>query len=281
MIKINDVILNNEYFAAGEIKFDTMKLDYNDEKFNIKWHYESDLELIKLYFLVSHIRSINPNCEISLYMPYIPHARMDRVKTEDDVFTLKYFANILNSLNINKITTLDAHSDVSLSLINNIYNYTPDSFIYIVLQNILDKNDCKKEDIVIFFPDYGAYKRYFELSCFNGYKKIYGEKIRNWETHRIEGLNIINNSNVDLKNKIILMVDDIISYGGTLYHSALKLSEYPINKIYSFTTHTENVLTDESKGTYIKLLNNGVVDKHFTTGSIYKKDNKHKSIVVC
>ena len=280
MIRLNDCIIKAEHFGAGELKFDSALIDYNADVFRIKWNYESDEEIIFIYFLISHLRSIKYNCNINLYMPYIPHARMDRVKTDDDFFTLKYFANMLNSLNINKITCLDAHSDVSLALINNIYNYQPDSYIYIVLNKIeREINSNNPDDIVIYFPDYGAYKRYSNLSCLKKYKKIYGEKVRNWETHRIEGLNIITNG-IDLKDKTILMIDDIVSYGGTFYHSALKLNEYNVKNIYSFTSHTENVILDTEKGTYINLIDKGIIKKHFTTSSIYKKQNNHKSIIV-
>ena len=36
-------------------------------------------------------------------MPYISNARKDRAHREKDVFTLKYFANIINSLNFDNV----------------------------------------------------------------------------------------------------------------------------------------------------------------------------------
>ena len=46
-------------------------------------------------------------------MPYIPNARKDRAHREKDVFTLKYFANIINSLNFDNVYVLNPHSNVS------------------------------------------------------------------------------------------------------------------------------------------------------------------------
>ena len=42
-------------------------------------------------------------------MPYIPNARQDRVKGPEDVFTLKYFANVINALGFRTVTVLDPH----------------------------------------------------------------------------------------------------------------------------------------------------------------------------
>ena len=73
----------------------------------------------------------------------------------------------------------------------------------------------------------------------------------------------------DFKGKTVLMIDDIISYGGSLYYSALKLKELGVGKIYAYATHTENSVLDPEKGTLIKLLRNGTIEKLYTTNSIY------------
>ena len=61
----------------------------------ITWKYDSDEELFQLQCIVDALRS--RGCKsLELIMPYIPNARMDRIKSEDEVFTLKTFANIIN-----------------------------------------------------------------------------------------------------------------------------------------------------------------------------------------
>lgn len=51
-----------------------------------------------ILFVVS-LKALNKSCKnVTLYMPYCPHARMDRVKGATDVFTLKSFADVINSL---------------------------------------------------------------------------------------------------------------------------------------------------------------------------------------
>lgn len=274
MLYVNFEPVEVKHFPAGEqsiLNFD-FKKPISGNKVFIDWHYENDEELVTLIYITNHIRSLYPDVLIQLNMPYIPHARMDRVKSRKEVFTLKYFAQVINSLNFCQVFTTDAHSNVSEALIDRIVNVDPSE----IINKIFDKFESTP---VIYFPDAGAYKRYSDLECFKNVKMIYGEKIRNWETHRIEGLNIVTNG-VDLKDKYVIMVDDIISYGGTFYHSANKLKELGVKGIYAYATHTENEVLNEEKGTLIKSLKDGTVTKLFTTNSIFKEENESEYIEI-
>ena len=268
MISVNCRTVKVGHFPAGEQNILDFKHDISDEN-TIVWKYESDEELVTLIYIVSHIRNYYPKANIYLHMPYIPHARMDRVKSDKEVFTLKYFAEVINSLNFNVVYTLDAHSDSSLALINRIQNDSPNTIIADVLWNIPGGDS---RHLVVYFPDAGAYKRYKDLTAIANYPKVYGEKIRNWQTHRIEGLNVVTNG-TDLKGKSVLLIDDIISYGGTFYHSVLKLKELGADKIYIYASHVENAMIDTERGTFIKLIDDGTVNMLYTTDSIFKSEN--------
>ena len=268
MISVNCRTVKVGHFPAGEQNILDFKHDISDEN-TIVWKYESDEELVTLIYIVSHIRNYYPKANIYLHMPYIPHARMDRVKSDKEVFTLKYFAEVINSLNFNVVYTLDAHSDSSLALIDRIQNDSPNTIIADVLWNIPGGDS---RHLVVYFPDAGAYKRYKDLTAIANYSKVYGEKIRNWQTHRIEGLNVVTNG-TDLKGKSVLLIDDIISYGGTFYHSVLKLKELGADKIYIYASHVENAMIDTERGTLIKLIDDGTVNMLYTTDSIFKAEN--------
>ncbi len=116
MIKINGEIINIGKYPDGTLLVKYNKQNKNDIK--ITWHYESDSELFTLISLTKHLKKNNN--KVSLNMPYVPHGRMDRVKTSEDVFTLKYFAEVINWLDFNSVTVLDPHSYVSEALINNL-----------------------------------------------------------------------------------------------------------------------------------------------------------------
>ena len=201
--------------------------------------------------------------KIYLLMPYIPNARMDRVKNEEDVFTLKYFAEILNSLNFTSVMVLDPHSSVSEALINNLTVISPKT--YISEAEFRMKNAGVDVDhMLVFYPDSGAAKRYADMVCRT---YAYGVKNRDWQTGKIVGLDVITNG-IDIAGKDILIIDDICSYGGTFLHSARKLKELGANDIYLYVSHCENSILNG------ELINSGLIKKIYTTDSIFTKEHE-------
>ena len=71
----------------------------------------------------------------------------------------------------------------------------------------------------------------------------------------------------------VLIVDDICSFGGTFYFSAQKLTELGAKKIYLFISHCEKSILNG------KLINCELINKIYTTDSIYNCENKKIEIV--
>lgn len=275
MIKINGEVVNVEKFPDGtpRINLDTDSIE--EDEYNgclclwIEWFYENNDEIFYLLLVKKHLEKYFTNVNYYLFMPFIPNGRMDRVKNNDEVFTLKYFCEFINSLNFSAVYVLDAHSDVSTALLNNCLCDNSKEYIERAIQKIGMRN------LVLYFPDAGAAKRYSDL--FPEIMYCYGEKKRDWKTGKILGLDIKTNG-IDLSDKAVLMIDDIIAYGGSLHYSALELKNLGVNEIYAYATHTENSILDKEKGTLIKSLENGIVKRLFTTNSLFTR--KHEKIEV-
>ena len=237
----------------------------------ITWKYEGEFECMTIWYLVKHIKNCLPTRTLDLYLPYVPNARMDRVKHLDEVFTLKWFADFINSLGFTTVTVLDPHSNVTTALINRVFVENPIDHIEEILDMFKDFNP------ILYFPDAGAMKRYEGM--LNEYPYLYGEKKRCWETGEILGLDLKGDIKriEGIENPIFLMVDDICSYGGTFYYSAKALKEaFPTSKIYSWTTHTENKFP-----TLQKAFDEGLIESHFTTDSLYRSQNDKIKVLPC
>lgn len=101
---------------TSSARFEAILSDYL-----IEWRYDGDHECILLWYLVHHIReNEGQSVNIVLYMPYIPNARMDRVKNKDEIFTLKWFSEFINSLGLYRVVVLDPHSNVATALIDRV-----------------------------------------------------------------------------------------------------------------------------------------------------------------
>lgn len=234
------------------------------EEVRVEWIYEADEELFQLYSAVRHLRE-NGAKTVILSLPFLPNARMDRVRGDGEVFTLKYFCELINSLHFDRVEVWDVHSNVGSALLARVKNLEPKK----ALERVLDS--IGRDGLAIYFPDEGAHKRYADL--LPGLSVCYGRKTRDWESGRILGLEIVKGG-LSLKGARVLMVDDICSYGGTLYYSALALKKEGASEIYSYTTHTENSLFSE-KSRYYKLLQSGDVVRHYTTPSLSREESDY------
>jgi len=260
MIYVNGEQIKLDKFPDGTL---LMKFATIGALIEIKWIYESDSELFALICAAKHLRRLNPDAEITLFIPYFPNARMDRVKNDCDVFTLKYFAEVINSLSFNKVKVLDVHSSVSEYAINNIEVLSPQTFIDKSLEQIELTGDIISS---VFFVDEGGQKRYSDMVCL---PSVFGHKKRDWESGKILGVEIIGDE-AYIKDKNIFIVDDIIAYGGSIYYSALRLKELGCKNLYVYASHIENSILDEEKG---KLINSGLIKGFFTTESIFTKNH--------
>ena len=293
MITLNDVVITQNHFPDGSL----MMLDFPISEVvgdnRVVWFYENDSELFTLYCVVRHIRNKRPDAKISLSLPYIPHARMDRTKEDSEVFTLKYFAEFINSLNFSTVTVLDPHSNVSTALLNNVRVESVEPYIKEAIDDIegvgIDGGEKYGGSAVIFFPDEGAMKRYKDLKVFGDRPMVYGKKERDWATGRIKGLKICDRDGVELTSLkeyarngfiTVLMIDDIVSYGGTLAYSAMKLKELGATEVYAYATHTENSVLDKERGTLLKKLDDGTVGEVYTSDSIYTGTDSRITIVL-
>ena len=200
----------------------------------ITWDFENNEELVALIFLVKHLRDYDRDRKIELTMPYVPNARMDRVKHSDEVFTLKYFCEIINSLNFSKVYVLDVHSNVTLALLNNVEQVNVKDYICRAAAKVYA--DCKNIP-VCYFPDEGAMKRYSEFAE-GAY--AFGVKKRDWDSGQILGIQIQNEEAI--KGKDVLIIDDICSKGGTFYYSAKALKEAGAKNIYLYVSHLEETV---------------------------------------
>lgn len=270
MIKINDIEIKIERFPDGTQRLLNMPDIGKNHEIVFDWRYESDTEAMSLSFMVSHYRNLDCVGDFILFMPYLPNARMDRTHRDTELFTLKWFCEFINGLKFNKVYILDPHSNVSPALLNHVKIIHATKCVHDVMKMI----NCN--DIILYYPDFGACKKYSEL--FPNIPYCFGKKIRDWDTGKILGLTIENERNLDLTDKTILMVDDIIAYGGSMYYSAKELKKLGAGKIYAYASHTENSILDENYGTLRKALEDGTVEQLFTTNSLFT--GEHPKITV-
>lgn len=178
--------------------------------------------IMELVNLVDAARRINPSIRIKARIPYLPYARQDRVCAIGESLALKAFATILNSLNLEEVEVWDVHSDVSLALINNVNNVSPETFLSDVLRH--------DENYILVAPDASAGKgRVYQVAKYFNLPMIVAEKHRDTSTGQITGTSIHLDPTM-IGDRKFLMVDDICDGGRTFIELGKFIREAKISR---------------------------------------------------
>jgi len=169
---------------------------------------------------------------VSLFIPFLPFARQDRVMVDGEPMSIGVFAQIINLQGFKKVILFDPHSDVAPALINNSHVITNYSFVGDLLAG--------KRDYRLVSPDAGAYKKIFRLAAHLG-KRMGGQneivicdKVRDLATGKI--LNTTVNVD-DLKGQDVYIVDDILDGGRTFIAMAEELDTRNAGDKYLIVSH--------------------------------------------
>jgi len=219
--------------------------------------------------------------KIDLFMPYMPYARQDRVMVDGEPFSLKVVTDILKSCEFHRIFVLDAHSDITPTLLeHNIHVISNKAFVYEALTHIVNlhgyaqndkgvsENEFKatlKGSPLFVSPDSGAFKKIFKLAGELNYKDdiILCNKARNLNDGKIIAYTV---DKQDLEGRDVVIIDDICSKGGTFIGLAKELKKRNAGKIYLIVSHYENSAD-------VNALKDSGIERVYKTPSIGKVEN--------
>jgi ribose-phosphate pyrophosphokinase len=194
-------------------------------------------------------------------MPYIPYARQDRVCNDGEAFSVRAFARIINALQFSSVVVWDAHSDVSVALLERCINVpryqlmvsNPD------IANWINKSQLDGWPMYLVSPDAGAVKKSYDTAkAFPQFKGIiFAEKVRDTATGKILKT-VIRDVPDDINQANLLIADDICDGGRTFIelakeikrlHAPGQLNLYVTHGIFSagmevLTEHFDNVWSE-------------------------------------
>ena len=229
----SDISHESFIFSGGEVHI-KLKDFLPHEEVTIVHRVNSSADLMKVVMANDALQRAGHK-EISLYMPYLPYARQDRVMTKGEPLSIKVFTQIINSCNFKRVTILDPHSDAGPALLDQVEiipNYT---FVSIAFGRLSTDFGIDMSEVVVVSPDAGAYKKIFK-TCENvGFKGglVLCNKVRNLSTNEI--IKISFDGDVEGKNCVI--IDDICDGGRTFIELGKQLKEKGASRVFLFVTH--------------------------------------------
>lgn len=229
MFKLTDIAgkeipLMLSTFPAGEALVRVS--ENNSAVVHVEWKFERMSEVFTLALIADAIKQQGKQLG-TLYVPYLPFARQDRVCSKGESFSLKVVAEFINDLNFFAVVSEDVHSDVAKDLINSLI--VMPQYIYVNKLCRTYKEEVGKECIVV-IPDAGAAKKSANIAG----TKVYATKTRNPLTGELSGFDV---ASEHIGDKDFLIVDDICDGGGTFIGLAKELQKLTTGKIYLYITH--------------------------------------------
>ena len=182
-----------------------------------------DGNLVEMLLLQDAARRLGAK-SITLVIPYFGYARQDRVFKPGEPESAKIMCKILD-MNCDRVITVDIHKESVLD------NFSCPHKDLKAAKCIADYFAGKGIDIVM-SPDIGAAGRAKEVG---GYMKLPSDHLNKT---RLSGTEVkIEPATADIKGKKVLIVDDMISTGGTIIAASAALREAGAEAVYVACTH--------------------------------------------
>ncbi|MEQ4450204.1 ribose-phosphate diphosphokinase [Kosakonia sp. YIM B13605] len=251
------VVLSHGVFPDGAVWLKvTGKLPPFGQQMRVRVAAMRDMnDFMLLAQLVDAVRHATDIAVSHLELAWLPWARQDRHMVPGDSFALKVFANLLNTLNFNKVFVLDPHSDAAAAAINNCVAISQESCL---MQSETLRRAIGNRELMLVAPDAGALKKIHNVAKASGAQEYaILTKERDVATGNLTGFALVAG---DVAGKDLLIVDDLCDAGGTFIGSAQVLRDAGARSVSLYVTH--GVF---SKGVE-NLLNNGI-DVIYTTTS--------------
>ncbi len=202
---------------------------------------------MELLVMIDACRRASAN-RVTAVMPYFGYARQDRKARPRDPISAKLCANMLEAAGADRVLTMDLHANQ----IQGFFDIPVDNLLgtKILSQYFYNKLGTNHPDYVVVSPDLGSVTRARKFTDKLDLPMAIVDK-RRPKPNVSEVMNIIG----DIKDKNVILVDDMVDTAGTLCNGAKALIERGAKSVTACATH--GVLS----GPAIERLQNSVIDK--------------------
>ncbi|MTI71273.1 MAG: ribose-phosphate diphosphokinase [Firmicutes bacterium] len=213
--------------------------------------------LMELLIMIDGLKRASAG-RINAVIPYYGYARQDRKTKARDPITSKLVADILTSAGADRVVSMDLHA----AQLQGYFDIPVDHLLGVpILAKYFEKMDL--EETVIVSPDIGGVRRARNFANLLDLPIAIIEK-RRPKANVSEVMNVIG----DIKDKNVIIVDDIIDTAGSMTKAAEVLKDFGALNVYASCTHA--VLS----GPAIERIENSVIEKLIVTDTIPLDEEK-------
>ncbi|MFH1285519.1 MAG: ribose-phosphate diphosphokinase [Candidatus Micrarchaeota archaeon] len=192
---------------------------------------DQDKSLIQLFLAIYQINEMHAT-KITAVVPYLAYARQDKRFLDGEAVSSHIIYGMLKTPGCDELVTLDCHFLKETGT----FKYNGIRIVNLTMaEELLKYLKPKCKDPLVISPDEGA--RYLVekekdagvMKKVRGtYKTVDGSSFREVEVHSME---------FDVKDRDVIIIDDIISTGGTMIKAVKACKEHGANDVYCAATH--------------------------------------------
>jgi ribose-phosphate pyrophosphokinase len=188
----------------------------------------------RLLFFIGSLKDASA-ARVTAVVPYLAYARKDKKSQTRDPVTTRYVAQLFEAVGTNRLVTLDVHN---VAAFQNAFRITTD---HLEGRNLFADHFAerlgKRQKIAVVSPDLGGTKRadVFRIAL---ERRVRGEVGSGFmEKARARGVMTAGRLVGDVEDASVIILDDIISTGGTIVEAARACKARGAREVYAAATH--------------------------------------------
>jgi len=185
-----------------------------------------DTNLLQALSIISQARKVSS--KIYAIIPYMGYARQDRQFLSGEVVTMSIISRMIQAAGAKKVVTVDIHSKTALNHIK-----IPKENVSAIPELAKYFKKMKLKNALVVSPDMGGSLRAKKFASLLNIDFVALKKSRNRKTGKV----LIQSSKVDVRGKDLILVDDIISTGGSIIKAAQFLKRQKCKRLFVACTH--------------------------------------------
>jgi len=217
-------------FSDGEIGVDINETVRGSDVFLVQsTSYPVNQHLMELLIMIDAFKRASAG-RITAVIPYFGYARQDRKAKARDPISAKLVADLIAKAGADRVLTMDLHA----AQIQGFFDIPVDHLlgVPILAPYFQEKFKGREDEVVVVSPDLGSVTRARKFAEKLNVPLAIVDK-RRPKPNVSEVMNIIG----DIKDKEIILVDDMIDTAGTLCNGAEALISRGAKKVYACCTH--------------------------------------------
>ena len=185
-----------------------------------------DTNLLQILSIISEVKKISS--KIYAIMPYMGYARQDRQFLNGEIVTMSVVAKMLQAAGAKKAIVVDIHSKTALR-----HFKIPTENVSAIPELAKYLKKLKLKNPIVVSPDTGGSLRAKKFADILKSDFITLKKSRNRKTGKVS----IQSTKADVNGKDLIIVDDIISTGGSVVKATQFLKKQKCKRVFVVCTH--------------------------------------------